>query len=79
MAADGARPESVLVAEGAGPRDGGTSPDLDMNYINTWSFIQRVPNPNMSYAPVRVPYLWARNAPRSGPRSGPRGLGPGRN
>ena len=26
MAADGARPESVLVVEGAGPRDGDTSP-----------------------------------------------------
>ena len=26
VAADGARPELVLVAEGAGPRDGGTSP-----------------------------------------------------
>ena len=23
--------------------------DLDMNFSNTWSFIQRDPNPNMSY------------------------------
>ena len=48
--------------------------DLGRIYMNTWSFIQRVPNPNMSYAPVRVPSLWARNAPRSAPR----GLGRGR-
>ena len=48
--------------------------ELDRNYSNTWSFIQRVPNPNMSFAPVRVPYIWACSAPRSGPR----GLGPGR-
>ena len=47
--------------------------DLDRNFSNTWSFIQRVPNPNMSYAPVRVPFLWARSA-----RSGPCGLGCGR-
>ena len=47
--------------------------DLDRNFSNTWSFIQRVPNPNMSYAPVRVPFLWARNTPRSRPR----GLGRG--
>ena len=48
--------------------------DLDRNFSNTWSFIQRDPNPRMSYAPVRVPHLWMRNAPRSAPR----GLGPGR-
>ena len=47
--------------------------DLDRNYSNTWSFIQRDLNPNMSYAPMRVPYLWARNAPRSGPRDLGRG------
>ena len=46
---------------------------MDLDSSNSWSFIQRVPNPHMSYAPVRVPYLWARTA-----RSGPRGLGRGR-
>ena len=48
--------------------------DLDRNFSNTWSFIQRVPNPNMSYAPVRVPYIWMSSAPRSAPA----GLGRGR-
>ena len=37
------------------------------NYSNTWSFIQRDPNPRMIYAPVRVPYLWMRTAPAQHP------------
>ena len=40
---------------------------LARDYRNGWSFIQRDPNPGMSYAPVRVPYLWMRTAPRPVP------------
>ena len=46
---------------------------LDMQYSNTWSFVQRVPY-HVSYDPVRVPCLWMRSARGSAPS----GSGPGR-
>jgi hypothetical protein len=40
-------------------------------YRGTWQFLQRVPNPRMSYLPVKVPSMWVSCA-----RRGPRGMGP---
>ena len=35
---------------------------VETMYTNTWSFLQRDPNPYMSFDPVRVPWLWMRSA-----------------
>jgi len=42
-------------------------------YRGTWQYLQRVPNPRMTYDIVKVPSMWVSCA-----REGPRGMGPGR-
>ena len=76
----GSHPDQVWWQREQAPRAGDTSPyygrgrarlsllvglghELQQHLV----VIQRVPNPNMSYAPVRVPYLWMSSTPRSAP------------